>query len=246
MCYATLDTDAIGSCRLPAAVNGVVGFKGTYNLINMQGILEGTEPPDETIILLSHAGITSRSVMDTTLLLDVLSEKDPHASETNYSDSLVKNQKLRIGIASNFKADEEISKVFRNAVEKIQSLGHTTREINVPFWNFSNGVKTIATDRKTISKKFFKDIDLIILPTIPTTTPLIKEAKSDPQSLSAACTVFANYYGLPAITIPYGFDKRELPLGLQIVGKPMEDRVVLRLAYQYESVTKFIYKHPIR
>src|ERR1700730_12237745 len=48
MCYATLDTDAIGSCRLPAACCGVVGFKGTYGLISPQGILEG-EKADEMI-----------------------------------------------------------------------------------------------------------------------------------------------------------------------------------------------------
>src|SRR6266436_646501 len=41
MCYATLDTDAIGSCRLPAACCGVVGFKGTYGLISTKGILDG-------------------------------------------------------------------------------------------------------------------------------------------------------------------------------------------------------------
>ena len=40
MCHATLDTDAIGSCRLPASCCGVVGFKGTYGLIDAKGILE--------------------------------------------------------------------------------------------------------------------------------------------------------------------------------------------------------------
>src|SRR5262245_13133502 len=38
MCYATVDTDAIGSCRLPAACCGVVGFKGTYGLVSSEGI----------------------------------------------------------------------------------------------------------------------------------------------------------------------------------------------------------------
>ena len=59
MCYATLDTDAIGSCRLPSACCGVVGFKGTYNIIDSKGILEG-EDADEMIIWLSHPGITTR------------------------------------------------------------------------------------------------------------------------------------------------------------------------------------------
>jgi aspartyl-tRNA(Asn)/glutamyl-tRNA(Gln) amidotransferase subunit A len=38
MCYATVDTDAIGSCRLPSACCGVVGFKGTYGSIDLTGI----------------------------------------------------------------------------------------------------------------------------------------------------------------------------------------------------------------
>jgi len=48
MCYATLDTDAIGSCRLPAACCGVVGFKGTYGLIN----------PSEYLKVLCRVGVT--------------------------------------------------------------------------------------------------------------------------------------------------------------------------------------------
>ena len=49
LCYATLDTDAIGSCRLPAACCGVIGFKGTYGLLSTKGILEG-EQADESIL----------------------------------------------------------------------------------------------------------------------------------------------------------------------------------------------------
>jgi hypothetical protein len=64
MCYATVDTDAIGSCRLPAACCGVTGFKGTYGLINPKGILEGEEDPCPTIRWLSHPGITARDVED--------------------------------------------------------------------------------------------------------------------------------------------------------------------------------------
>src|SRR6266487_4057384 len=59
MCFATLDTDAIGSCRLPAACCGAIGFKGTYGLIDPQGILEGEEPPDEFIVWMNHPGLTA-------------------------------------------------------------------------------------------------------------------------------------------------------------------------------------------
>ncbi len=45
MCYATVDTDAIGSCRLPAACCGVVGFKGIFGLVDSSGILDGEGGP---------------------------------------------------------------------------------------------------------------------------------------------------------------------------------------------------------
>ena len=60
LCYATLDTDAIGSCRLPAACCGVVGYKGSYGAIDMKGILEGEQPPDDTIRW-ANASIPDRS-----------------------------------------------------------------------------------------------------------------------------------------------------------------------------------------
>ena len=62
MCYATVDTDAIGSCRLPAACCGVVGFKGTYGLISAQGILAGESPPDELIVWFGHPAVTTRQL----------------------------------------------------------------------------------------------------------------------------------------------------------------------------------------
>src|SRR5262252_6005906 len=72
LCCATLDTDAIGSTRLPAACCGVVGFKGSFGLISTQGILAGTQDPGEMIRWLNHAGITTRSAADTALVLDAL------------------------------------------------------------------------------------------------------------------------------------------------------------------------------
>jgi len=49
MCFATVDTDAVGSCRIPAACCGTMGFKASNGLINMEGILAG-EKADDAII----------------------------------------------------------------------------------------------------------------------------------------------------------------------------------------------------
>ena len=101
MCYATLDTDAIGSCRLPASRCGVVGFKATYGLISSQGILEG-EKADEAIQWLAHPGITTRGVEDTAQLVDVPQNR-------KLVGPLGNSQKLRVGVADKFKATERFA-----------------------------------------------------------------------------------------------------------------------------------------
>jgi aspartyl-tRNA(Asn)/glutamyl-tRNA(Gln) amidotransferase subunit A len=57
--------------------------------------------------------------------------------------------------------------------------------------------------------------------------------------------MFANYYGLPAVSVPCGFDKRGLPLGLQIVGRPWDERSVLGLAYQYQMASGLNKRPPL-
>jgi aspartyl-tRNA(Asn)/glutamyl-tRNA(Gln) amidotransferase subunit A len=105
MCYATLDTDAIGSCRLPAACCGVVGLKGSYGLISPNGILEG-EKDDEAIMWLSHPAITVRSTEDVAIVLNVLAEPDKNRKLTD-PPSESELGRLRIGVVDNFKADEK-------------------------------------------------------------------------------------------------------------------------------------------
>jgi aspartyl-tRNA(Asn)/glutamyl-tRNA(Gln) amidotransferase subunit A len=243
MCYATLDTDAIGSCRLPAACCGVIGFKGTYGLISSKGILEGEEA-DEMILWLSHPAITTRSVEDTAILLDALAERNKHTKTIDYVRALRRNRKLRIGVANNFKADKEVKACFEKAVKIIRSFGYPMKSVRAPFGDPSGGIANIEADRKAIASQAFKDIDVLLLPTTTTTVPMIKVAGANSQALSAENTAFANYYGLPAISVLCGFDTNGLPLGLQIVSKPWAESSVLRLAYQFRAVSEYGNKHP--
>ncbi len=243
MCYATLDTDAVGSCRLPAACCGVVGFKGTYGLISPKGILEGEEA-DEMILWLSHPAITTRSVEDTAILLDALAERNKRTKTVDYARALKRNRKLRIGVANNFKADSQVKASFERAVKTIRKFGYSMKSVPVPFGDPNGGIANIEADRRTIAGQAFKDIDTLLLPTTTTTVPTIRDAGSNPQALSPENTAFANYYGLPAISVLCGFDANGLPLGLQMVSKPWAESAVLRLAYQYREVTRYSDKHP--
>jgi aspartyl-tRNA(Asn)/glutamyl-tRNA(Gln) amidotransferase subunit A len=147
-------------------------------------------------------------------------------------------------VGSNFEADQGVSEAFERAIETVRGLGYPIKSVSVPFANPEGGLGNIHADRKGIAGQTFKDIDVLLLPTTTTTVPAIRDAGVNPQALSPQNTVFANYYGLPTISVPCGLDRNGLPLGLQIVGKPWDEATVLRLAYRYETTTGWKTKHP--
>lgn len=83
----------------------------------------------------------------------------------------------------------------------------------------------------------FQKYDVIITPTSPTTAFKIGERVSNPLEMymSDICTVPVNIAGLPAISIPCGFDSSGLPIGLQIIGKAFDEETILKVAYTYEQ-----------
>lgn len=92
----------------------------------------------------------------------------------------------------------------------------------------------------------FKTCDCIITPTSPTGAFKIGEKMDDPLSmyLSDIFTISANLAGIPAISIPCGFTKNELPIGLQILAKPFDEETLFRAAYTFEQSTDFHKRKP--
>ncbi|MBI4707133.1 MAG: Asp-tRNA(Asn)/Glu-tRNA(Gln) amidotransferase subunit GatA [Candidatus Omnitrophica bacterium] len=87
--------------------------------------------------------------------------------------------------------------------------------------------------------KVFKDFDCIIAPTAPTPAFKIGEKVSDPLKmyLSDIYTISVNLAGIPAISLPCGFTKAGLPIGMQIMSKPFAEEMIYRVAYTYEQNT---------
>lgn len=87
----------------------------------------------------------------------------------------------------------------------------------------------------------FKEFDCIITPTSPTPAFKIGEKVEDPLKmyLSDIYTISANLAGIPAISIPCGFTKKGLPVGLQILAKPFAEETLFKVAYTYEQNTSW-------
>jgi aspartyl-tRNA(Asn)/glutamyl-tRNA(Gln) amidotransferase subunit A len=85
----------------------------------------------------------------------------------------------------------------------------------------------------------FEKFDCILTPTSPTPAFRIGEKMDEPLQmyLSDIYTISANLAGLPAISVPCGFTKDNLPVGLQILAKPFNEEMLFRVAYAYEQST---------
>ena len=77
------------------------------------------------------------------------------------------------------------------------------------------------------------------MPTSPTPAFRLGEKTDDPLQMYLAdvFTVSANLAGLPAISVPCGFTRDGLPIGLQLIGRPFDEDRLLRVAHAYEQAT---------
>jgi aspartyl-tRNA(Asn)/glutamyl-tRNA(Gln) amidotransferase subunit A len=101
------------------------------------------------------------------------------------------------------------------------------------------------------AQDIFADVDLLVTPTTPVPAPAIADLKKNPEALRPAELLLLrntrpfNGWGLPAISVPCGFTKGGLPIGLQIAGAHWREDLVLRLAHAYERATEWHKRHPL-
>jgi aspartyl-tRNA(Asn)/glutamyl-tRNA(Gln) amidotransferase subunit A len=94
-------------------------------------------------------------------------------------------------------------------------------------------------------ERAFAHVDLIVAPTTPNVAFKHGE-KEDPLSmyLNDVFTVPGNLAGIPAVSVRCGFSRDGLPIGLQLIGRPLEEATVLRAAYAYEQATPWLERRP--
>ena len=95
-------------------------------------------------------------------------------------------------------------------------------------------------------KKAFETCDVLACPVAPTPAFKIGEKVDDPLTmyLMDIFTISANLAGIPGMSVPCGFSKQGLPIGLQLMAKHFNEEMLLKVAYNFEQATEFHKKKP--
>jgi aspartyl-tRNA(Asn)/glutamyl-tRNA(Gln) amidotransferase subunit A len=103
------------------------------------------------------------------------------------------------------------------------------------------------TGERNKAEELFKQVDVVVTPTVPVAAPRISELEAlginelrpfETKYLLRNTSPFSVLFW-PSVSVPCGFQREGLPVGLQISGKPGADATVLRLAHAYEQATKW-------
>ena len=149
------------------------------------------------------------------------------------------------GVKYGFRSDGESNLLNMTSKTRAEGFGdEVQRRILIGTYALSAGYsdayyKKAQRVRTLIRKDFdnaFNKVDILLTPTCPTTAFLKGDFVNDPLSmyLSDLLTVPANLAGLPAISIPCGFDRNGLPIGLQLIGNVLEENRILNAANIFE------------
>jgi aspartyl-tRNA(Asn)/glutamyl-tRNA(Gln) amidotransferase subunit A len=186
----------------------------------------------------------------------------PYAVATYYivataeaSSNLARFDGVRYGLRA--KPDSVRKNALVDMYEETRSRGfgdEAKRRIMLGTYALSSGYydayylrgQKVRTLIKSDLDEVFGDCDVILTPTSPTVAFKVGEKTSDPLSmyLSDIYTIPANLAGIPAISVPCGFSKSGLPIGLQLMGRAFDEEMLLRVAYTYEQNTEWHSKKP--
>lgn len=166
------------------------------------------------------------------------------------SSNLARYDGVRYGLRS--KNSANISEMFKNS--KNEGFGDEVKKriifgtyvlSSTNYEKYYLKAQRLRTLIKEEFARLFNDYDLIISPTTPTTAFKLGSI-SDPLELCQkdVFTTAVNLAGIPAISIPCGFDSNKLPIGLQIIGSYFAESKIIQTAYSLEKILNIKDKRP--
>lgn len=281
-----LGTDTGGSIRVPAALNGVVGLKPTYDAVPRHGVTPLSWSLD-------HVGTLTRTVEDAALVLPVLTGHTPSAptAPPHGTGAGTDLEGLRVGVPRNYyfeHVDTQVEAAVRRALRRLEFLGARLVEVEIPMtryvqatqWGlmaseatayhegalrttphlYGEEVRVLleagelmpagdylrAQRARTLMRqawvRMLDEVDVIAAPTVPTTAVRAGEesitwSDGSVESVSDAyvrLSAPANITGVPSLSFPVSHDRAGLPIGMQLLGRPLGEEVLLRVGHAYE------------
>ena len=169
------------------------------------------------------------------------------------SSNLARYDGVRYGHRAKLAAGDGITEMYEKT--RAEGFGHEVqRRVMIGTYVLSAGFYDAYYNRarkvRALIKKDFEDIftqgiDAILTPTTPSAAfalGAMKDADPVQMYLNDVFTVTVNLAGLPGISVPAGLDKKGLPLGLQLIGRPWQEADLLKHAYVLEEAAGFVSK----
>jgi aspartyl-tRNA(Asn)/glutamyl-tRNA(Gln) amidotransferase subunit A len=290
-----IGTDAGGSVRKPAALNGVVGLKPTFGRVSRFGVL----PPSGSM---DHVGVVTRYVEDAATVLQTIAGADEHDPSTraepvpDYTASLSAGcAGVRIGVLQEARGDADdagTSSATAAAIDLLEQLGAVTVPVTLTCLDAGRVAGEVllaaeagssqlrllrahsdayaAATRRYLTagavlpaavllaaesarerlcrevRALFEDhrLDVLLTPTTPLpAVPVHSMVIGRDLAHYVRHTLLANLTGLPAITVPCGLSAG-LPVGLQLVARPLKEEVLFAVAASYEAAAAWAHLCP--
>jgi len=171
-------------------------------------------------------------------------------SSSEASSNLSRFDGIRYGVREDGESLEDIiknsrTKGFGEEVKKRIILG--TYALSAGYYDmYYNKALKVRKIIKDLYDDIFKKCDIVLTPTTTSEAFKIGEKTTDQTKMYLAdiFTVTANLAGIPAASIPCGFSKNGMPIGLQISANVFEEGKIIKAAYNYQNVTDHHKKNP--
>ncbi|NJN87437.1 MAG: Asp-tRNA(Asn)/Glu-tRNA(Gln) amidotransferase subunit GatA [Leptolyngbyaceae cyanobacterium SL_7_1] len=159
------------------------------------------------------------------------------------------------GVKYGYRSDDAPSLLSMYTKTRAQGFGaEVKRRIMIGTYALSAGyydayylkAQRVRTLIKQDFETAFAQVDVLICPTSPITAFKAGEKTDDPLSmyLTDLMTIPVNLAGLPALSLPCGFDDRGLPIGIQLIGNVLQEGLLLEVAHAYEQATPWHQRSP--
>ncbi|THG05362.1 hypothetical protein TEA_029549 [Camellia sinensis var. sinensis] len=259
LCPVALGVDGGGSVRMPAALCGVVGLKPTFGRVPHSGYdliyvsLYFPILPGYFMMLDSTLGQNLEWFNDCTDDIRVccshaLDQLHKHYGWETMDVTIPEIEVMRLAHYSTIGSECSNSIACHLENMNVAEIGLDARVALSVYGSFSSreylNAQKIRNRQMQFHKKIFAMADVIVTPTTGVTAyPIFDDAlkTGELDYINGAALVryqiSGNFLGLPAVTIPIGYDKVGLPIGLQFIGKPWSEATLIHIAFAMQAIS---------